>query len=391
MGSFNVRLAGIVLVAAGVRVLAAYVNRTYPVVGDALTFHLEAGLLADGQGFRRAGEAVPTAEHPPLHTIVLAAADLLGAHSTAAQKAAMGLLGSVTVGLIGLLGREVAGERAGLVAAGLGAVYPMLWLADAAAMSETTSMLLVTAVLLTAHRARGWRGMALLGALIGLAALARGEAVGLLGLLLVDRRRALAGLAAFVLVLAPWTIRNALTFDAPVLISTNANGVFVGANCDRTYDGDLIGSWAFSCYGHAPPGDEAQRMVAYRARGQAYAREHAGRVPVVVAARVGRLLDVYRPWDQGVFFNGTEGRDPRASRAGLVMYWALLPFGIAGAVLLRRRGLILLVPVALVLVVGALVYGTTRFRSSAEPSLVVCAAVTLTTRRAARPGARPRG
>jgi hypothetical protein len=236
----------------------------------------------------------------------------------------------VTVGLIGLLGREVAGERAGLVAAGLGAVYPMLWLADAAAMSETTSMLLVTAVLLTAYRARGWRGMALLGALIGLAALARGEAVGLLVLLLVDRRRALAGLAAFVLVLAPWTIRNALTFDAPVLISTNANGVFVGANCDRTYYGDLIGSWAFSCYGDAPPGDEARRMVAYRARGLRYAHEHAGRVPVVVAARVGRLLDVYRPWDQGVFFNGTEGRDPRASRAALVMYWALLPFGIAG-------------------------------------------------------------
>src|ERR1700742_1732830 len=283
MGSFRGRLAGIVLFAAAVRLLAAYHYRSYPGVGDALTYPLEADLLAHGHGFRRVAENVPTAEHPPLHIVVLAFFDLLGAHSTAAQKACMGLVGSVTVGLIGLLGRAVRDETAGLIAAGIAAIYPMLWLPDAAIMSETTSMLPVAAALLVAYQRPSVKRAAGLGALIGLAALARGELLALLLLLLADRRRALVGVAACALVLAPWTIRNAVTFHAPVLISDNANGVFVGANCAPTYSGPLIGSWVFSCYGKAPPGDEAQQMVAYRKRGLTYARHHAGRIPVVVA------------------------------------------------------------------------------------------------------------
>ena len=40
------------------------------------------------------------------------------------------LVGTVTVVLVGLLARRVAGERAGLIAAAVAAVYPLLWLAD---------------------------------------------------------------------------------------------------------------------------------------------------------------------------------------------------------------------------------------------------------------------
>ena len=99
---------------------------------------------------------------------------------------------------------------------------------------------------------------------------------------------------------------------------------------------------------------------------------------MVVAARLGRLYDVYRPWDQGVFFAGIEGRHPRATKMGLVAYWLLVPFAIAGAVLLRRRGrpiLILLAPIVLVTLVAIATYGVTRFRFAAEPSLVVLGAV----------------
>ena len=62
----------------------------------------------------------------------------------------------------------------------------------------------------------------------------------------------------------------------------------------------------------------------------------------------------------------------------LVAYWTLIPFAIAGAVLLRRRGrplLILLAPVVLVTLVAIATYGVTRFRFAAEPSLVVLGAV----------------
>ena len=73
-------------------------------------------------------------------------------------------------------------------------------------------------------------------------------------------------------------------------------------------------------------------MVAYRARGLRYARDHAGRLPLVMLAREGRLLDLYRPWTQGVFFNASEGRNPRASKAGAAVLLA------AAAVRDLRRG-----------------------------------------------------
>jgi 4-amino-4-deoxy-L-arabinose transferase-like glycosyltransferase len=376
--SFNARLAGIVLVAVGIRLIAAYFNRNYPVIGDAEVYHAEGRFLAEGQGFRRFLTDVPTAEHPPLHIVLLAAFDLIGAHSTAAQKALLGLVGSLTVVTIGFLGRAVKDELTGLIAAAIAALYPMLWLADAALMSETTSMLFTALALLIAYRERTSRNAVLLGVVIGLGALTRGELVGLLALLFINRRHAWMTVLAVVLVLTPWTIRNALTFERPVLISSNTGGLLAGANCERTYYGPEIGTWVtVPCLADRPRGDEAEVDAAFRDRGLNYAADHVQRIPLVMLVRLGRLLDVYRPWTQGIFFQGREGRNPIAAKYGLVFYWLLLPFGIAGAIIAGRRGRVLLVPVGLVVLVAVLTYGSTRFRTTAEPSLVVFSALAL--------------
>jgi 4-amino-4-deoxy-L-arabinose transferase-like glycosyltransferase len=391
---FETRLALIALAGLGIRLLYAVLHRKYPVIGDALTFHLDARHLADGHGFQRPFEAEPTAEHPPLHIVVLAAVDLLGGHGTTIQRCVMGVIGIGTVVALGVLGRTVAGPRAGLIAAALAAVYPLLWVIDGAIMSETEYVLLVTLTLLASYRylrePSVRRGLAV-GALIALAALTRGEALGLLVVLAVPlvlhawagwRARLRAGLvvaAAFCVVLAPWTIRNALTFEHVVLISTNGDNVFVGANCERSYYGDLLGSWAFSCFGTRAPGDESEYSRVWRERGLDYARDHAGRIPVVVAARLGRQFDVFRP-RQGVYLASGEGRDHRAQWLGVYMFWAMLPLGLAGAVVLRRRRqplFILGAPFFLIVIMGALVYGSTRFRVAFEPALVVFAAVAL--------------
>jgi hypothetical protein len=66
-----------------------------------------------------------------------------------------------------------------------------------------------------------------------------------------------------------------------------------------------------------------------------------------------------------------------AARAGLIVYYALLPFAVAGIVVLRRRRLgqwFLLVPAGVLTVVSALYYGTVRFRAPFEVCLVVLAA-----------------
>lgn len=387
-------LPWIALLALAVRVAYVVLNRHTPVVGDALMYHLQGAGLADGEGLHRVYEpSLPTAEYPPLHIFLVAFTDLLGLHSTQAQKLFFAFVGTGTVILVALLGRAATrSERVGVIAGVMAALYPMLWMPDGALMAETTYGFFLVAALLAAvrlQRVPSAGRAAAFGALLGLAALSRGEAIGLLVLLalpLTWRRWKLLAVivGAFALVLAPWETRLLTTFDRPVLISNNSSGIWVGSNCPQTYHGPLIGSWRFDCYGTVPPpGDESERFAEYRRRGIDYMKDHAGRLPVVVAARLGRLLDVYRPWDQGAYINRGEGRHERATHLGLLAYWLLVPFAICGALLLRRRReralLVLLAPVVLVVLVAAVTYGSTRFRFAAEPGLVVLGAVTVDT------------
>jgi hypothetical protein len=92
-----------------------------------------------------------------------------------------------------------------------------------------------------------------------------------------------------------------------------------------------------------------------------------------------REFDLYRP-GQSIIFQASEGRWHQAARWGIRFYWLMLPFTIAGFVLLRRRRqplFILLAPVILGVIVAAAIYGSTRFRVVMEPVLVVAAAVAL--------------
>ena len=381
MKSFERALAAVAVGALGVRVGAALASNSHGVRGDAQVFHLVAQHVADGNGFRQAFRDEPTAEHPPLWEVVLAGADLVGGNGFLSHRLLGALIGTVTVVLIGLLGRRLAGPTVGLVAAALAAIYPMLWAADVSLMSEGLYGALLVAALLAATSKRP----IVLGVLLGLAALTRGEALALLVLLVIPlfwrQWRALAlTFVAFAVVLAPWTIRNLATFDEPVLISNNANGIWIGANCPESYAGELKGYWRFQCYTAERPGeDESEYFLRQREQGLEYMRDNAGRLPGVMVARFLRLMDM---WNRGQseFVNGAEGRPLIPTRLGIFAFWALLPFAIAGAILQRRRGgplLVLLAPVAMVVVVALATYGTTRFRYAAEPSICVLAAISL--------------
>ena len=393
------RLALAVLVGLVVRVLyVVLLARKIAPFGDAVTYHEWAQTIADGTGWVRVPHAelglfhvkpVPSAEHPPLFSLVLAGFWKLGVHGWTGQKVVACFIGASTVAFTGLAGREAGGDRVGLIAAAIAAVYPFLWVADGALLAETLYAALTAASLWLALRfARtgslrdaGWLGLA-----VGLAALARGEAVLLVPLLLLPLawrgrswRAGAAMLVGFALVVAPWTIRNLQHFQDPVLISTNSNSVFAGANCDPVYHGDLIGLWSFSCYGPVKKGDESQEAVEYRKQGLDYARAHSGRVPLIAAIRLARVWDFYRPLQQ-VQYEFLEGRSRWASRAGLVMYYPTLLLAIGGVLVLRRRRFLVwpfLSYAAAVSVVAVTVYGITRFRIAAEPALIALAAVAI--------------
>ena len=398
MRSFRARLA--LIAAAGLVARLVYTfwpARNVKGIGDWYFFHWGANLIADGHWFVEPfeqvfhGRLVPSAGHPPLWELLLAGESWLGGTSYLAHRALGCVLGAVVIVLIGLLGRRVGGDRVGIAAALIAAAYPVLIGADGSLMSETLYGLLIAAALLLAFRLRDGAGTgtaAALGATVALAALTRSEGLLLMLLLALPvamwRRegrwtRAAACVAACVLVIAPWTIRNWAEFGRPVLISTNDGTLLAGANCPLTYHGEDTGFWNIQCISTRDRSiTETQQEARWRREGLDYIGNNLGRVPPVVAVRVLRTWDFYQPRRMVLF---AEGRWVRIDQAGVIAYFLLLPFAIAGGWLMRRRRgdlLIMLAPVALVLIQSVIGYGIPRFRHAAEITIVVFAALAVT-------------
>ena len=103
-------------------------------------------------------------------------------------------------------------------------------------------------------------------------------------------------------------------------------------------------------------------------------------MPVVVAARVGRISGLYEPLGEAQLDVYLETSEQWVSDAGLTAYYLMAATAIAGAVVLRRRRetlLPLLAPVVTVIVTVALFYAATRFRATAEGALCLLAAVAI--------------
>ncbi|HUI48739.1 MAG TPA: glycosyltransferase family 39 protein [Acidimicrobiia bacterium] len=384
--------------------------------GDELFYNAEANNLANGHGFTEpftaltspGSKAQPAADHPPLTVLVLAPVSWLADHPPLSwvikeplhdhvreHRYTMVLLGTVLVGLIGLLGRRIAGDSVGLVAAGIAAISPNIWVNDGLVMSETLTALTVVAAMLATLWWRdkpSWRRAAAVGAICAIATLARVEFVLLVPLLAIGaaltmprpwaERAKLAAVATAValVVLAPWVGFNLTRFHDPTFVSTNDGLTLAGANCDPVYHGSATAFWSLSCAANPPPGDQSQASSALRRRGLDYMRAHLGRLPVVVAARIGRTWSLFRPLDM-VKLNTGEDREEWVTRLGLVVYYPTLLLAIAGSVVLWRRRAsrfalwVLLVPPIIVTLNTMATYGQTRFRAGAEPSLALLAAV----------------
>lgn len=397
--------------AGGLALRVAYVlleRRDIDFGGDARFYHESANLLAEGKGFispfaRDAGRVVESAEHPPLYLVFLAVPSALRLTSTLSHLLWSCALGAATIVLVGLVGRAVAGERVGIVAAALLAVYPDAWMADGSLQAEAAAMFTTAlAVLLAYHcwQRPGWRRFAALGAAIGAAALARSELVLLVLALLLplallapggDLRLRLrwlgAGALATVVVVAPWAGYNLVRFREPALLSTQLGALLASANCDTAYYGPLLGYFSIPCAREIEqreirPGlDQSEQDSIYRREALAYARGHIGRIPVVVPARAGRVLGLFDPGQQTQIdaFLGPSGVG--LTRTALHSFQAVALLAVAGAILLRRRRRTpvfpLLAPAAVVLVTVVVTYGLTRFRFAAMPALIVLAAVAI--------------
>ncbi len=347
---------------------------------------------------------VPSALHGPLPTLVVAAIHLFGATTVRAEMAAMALVFLVAVVVGGLAVRDLVGPRAGILAAAVLVSYPPLWGTPATQPVETVVLLVVC--LLVWGCVRFWRspdvrGAVELGFYLGLAAVARVDLVLLVvlvglpivvlvrGLTWGGRARCLLAMGALVvLVVGPWLGRNLQTFTATVYLSDDPGLVVGGANCPPTYAGALVGWTDPTCPGPqrlaraeaaGQPGDESVVTRAAGQDGRQYASHHEGQLAGVLAARLGRLWNVYRPIQQAQL-EVAVGRPYDQSLAGLWYFYVLVPLAVVGAVVLRRRRALLFPLVALVVlssVTALLAYGDARFRVEGDVALALLAAVAL--------------
>ncbi len=405
LSSWTVWLGLITLLGLAVRLAYVLIARRHAIAaGDAFYYHFGANLLAEGKGFINPfpwsfnhHQVVQAADFPPLYTIVLAAASVVGFKSFFAHAIWSSIIGTASVAVIGLMAREVAGRRAGLIAAGIAAVYPNLWMNDGLVHSETLSVLMVAVVLWTAYRL--WNAPSIaravwVGVALGLAVLTRDELALLVPLLVLplilmlksqDLRRRLrmlgASVLATVVVLAPWCSYNLVRFDKPELVSTGLGVTLATANCDQTYYGRNTGYWWLKCADDIPRhGDESVQDATDRRVALHYVSTHIGRVPYVVFARLGRAFGFYHPLQQidlDVFF---ESRPKTAAYVGLGMYYALAAASLFGVLVLRRRRVPVLPFAAVfvdVIIAVIVAFGQTRYRATLEVVLVALAAIAI--------------
>jgi 4-amino-4-deoxy-L-arabinose transferase-like glycosyltransferase len=400
--SFRTQLLVIMGLGFLIRILyLMFVTRDDRLWGDAYAYYWSGRLLAEGHGFIQPlpwvanHVRIESPDRPPGYFLFLGFWSLIGIKSWLAQRFFSTLMGVGTIALVGLLGKEVSGKRVGLVSAFIAAVYPYFWIHDGMGMSETMTLFTVTLCLLTAYKywkEPSWKRALWLGLAGGVGALTHPDTAMILALLGISvvilakgepwKRRighfVLVG-AAGVLVISPWVVRNLVTFDEPVYLSTGLDITMAVTNCDQTYHGEYRAFWYMPCAtDHTPPkGDLSVQAVYWRHLAFDYMKAHKSELPGIVAARVGRMWGLYRPAQQ-VRLNILEGHRTWISWMGLGFFYVLTPSAIAGLVLLRRRKVPIipfLAPVFTVTFSAIITFGNTRYRAAAEITLAVCAAV----------------
>ena len=321
-----------------------------------------------------------------------------------------GLISSLGVLALGLLGRRVAGAGVGLIAAGIAAIDPLWVQWGGFVMSESLYLVVVPLMLLLAlrclDRPNRWDFLAL-GLLVGIATLIRSEAIdfvvllGAVVLVLATRswhdRAVFAAvyLAGLGLLLVPWVVRNDQQMGA-LTLSTNGGLTLSGSYSAGTispsspYYGSFDNNSQFGAaavlvrYGtppdHARHWTELTLSDALGSAATTYAMAHLSDLPGEALAREGRVWGVYAPGTELTYDTTEETTGARGPKqVGQLLNWVLLALAVPGAVVLgrrsRRRLLVILVPVAVVAVNAAAFYGSTRIRVAAEPSLDVLAAI----------------
>ncbi|HEX3564216.1 MAG TPA: hypothetical protein VHU17_02510 [Acidimicrobiales bacterium] len=395
------------LVGLGIRLYYALgaAQPAVPKGADQYYYRSQAELITHGHWFVIPGSVVhgssgvPGLAHPPLFSTVLAVADLIGLRGVDGQRAFLCVLSVIAIFCCGRIGARLPGRATEMTVAWVAAVLPGMWIYSGQVLSESITIPVVAGTLFALYRMweRPTHGRtAVLGLMIALCALTRPELLALAVVFAPLWLRShpwkkrmtltLTFLAVLVVLVGPWVGRNLHDFRDQEIMSANLGSVVVGANCNATYSGPLLGTWDSRCVSavHPPPGDDSTLDHFYLAAGEHYIGKHTSRVPTVIAARLGRSLGVWPAPAQQVSWNSiAAGVWPRWSSWLYWVTWIVsIPFVLIAVVSLRRRRAMawpLYVLIGLFFVVSAALNDNVRYASSCQPALAVLVGVGLTT------------
>jgi 4-amino-4-deoxy-L-arabinose transferase-like glycosyltransferase len=317
------------------------------------------------------------------------------------------VLGMFTVALVGLVAFELFGSTAGLIALLLAAVYPVFTEMAGVIAAENLLTPLVLAAVYTALRARRARSgrtryawVAGTGVLTGLATLTHENGVLILAGLVPAvwtgrprlRLRSLAApallVALTVLMILPWTIRNAVVMHSFIPVADETGITLVGTyNVASARDPQLPYKWRifYGIPGEGPLIKESSHLtepeLGAKLQSQAlhYIEHHPVSLLQVLYHNGRRMLELEGTFAWIASASAVSLTTPVA-RTGVISFWILCLLAIAALATRRGRsapGWVWVIPLLLALSVVMVNVETPRFREPVDPFLILLAAAGL--------------
>jgi len=207
--------------------------------------------------------------------------------------------------------------------------------------------------------------------------------------------------ACAIVVVAPWTIRNAVTMHSFIPVSDSPSEALAGSyNATTAADSANLGRWIIPYYDPAdyrlfealgPSPTEEQVMSTYQSAALRYASKHPTYVVKLAAWNTVRLFDL-RGFQDATYLAPYVPWNVRLVKVSVVAFWLLAPLSIIGLFTRRARQVpkaLWVYPVLLYLFLVVSV-ADIQYRVGLEPFLVILAAmavVALYERRSPRPAA----
>jgi 4-amino-4-deoxy-L-arabinose transferase-like glycosyltransferase len=404
-----VALVVIVLIGLALRVGSALEPLDVRPGSDSAVYASVAEQLYEHQRFAIPGAASPYDWSPGAPLFYAGVYYATGGVHPGAVRLLVALLGALTIVLVYLIGRRLGGPLAGLIGAGLLAVYPVSIYFTGKLMSEPLATFTLAGTVLSfmwasdraragASRPKPW-AWAVPGVLLGLTAFARPEYLAFVvvfGLLALWRGGLLAAVvlaAAFALPVAPWAAHVSSVEGRFVPISTGGGkALFIGTYLPgnglhldvkrellRRFRGrENVGATELSQISMTPLLDrvasrypDLPRDAALQRIGRRNAMHYLTHQPLDLAWMIAGKM--WHMWHG----SGAAGR----STGGSVFHVLVLVLGIAGLVLLamRRRWEVVVIAALLVgvTVLGGLLLAGTRRNVALMPLVMAVAGVSV--------------